>query len=40
MGDWKLIEFFEDGRIEPYHLREDIQEARNLADAAAVNDAE
>ncbi len=33
MGDWKLIEFFEDGRIELYHLREDMQEARNLADA-------
>lgn len=31
MGDWKLIEFFEDGRIELYNLREDIQEAKNLA---------
>lgn len=30
-GDWKLIEFFEDGRRELYHLREDIGEAHNLA---------
>lgn len=29
-GDWKLIEFFEDGRLELYNLREDIGEARNL----------
>ena len=32
-GDWKLIEFFEDGRVELYHLREDIGETRNLAAA-------
>jgi arylsulfatase A-like enzyme len=32
-GDWKLIEFFEDGRHELYNLREDIGEARNLADS-------
>jgi len=30
-GDWKLQEFFEDGRIELYNLREDIGQARNLA---------
>lgn len=30
-GDWKLIEFFEDGRLELYNLREDIGETRNLA---------
>lgn len=31
-GDWKLLQFFEDGRIELYHLREDIGEKRNLAE--------
>jgi len=31
-GDWKLIEFFEDGRLELYNLREDIGEQRNLAE--------
>jgi arylsulfatase A-like enzyme len=30
-GDWKLIEFFEDGRQELYNLKEDIGEQRNLA---------
>jgi arylsulfatase A-like enzyme len=30
-GDWKLIEFFEDGRLELYNLREDVGEAHNLA---------
>lgn len=30
-GDWKLIEFFEDGRIELYNLRDDIGETKNLA---------
>ncbi|MEA3366269.1 MAG: sulfatase-like hydrolase/transferase, partial [Candidatus Hydrogenedentes bacterium] len=30
-GDWKLIEFFEDGRLELYNLAEDISESRNLA---------
>ncbi len=28
-GDWKLMEFFEDGRLELYNLREDIGETRN-----------
>lgn len=30
-GDWKLVEFFEDGRLELYHLRDDPGEQRNLA---------
>lgn len=30
-GDWKLIEFFEDNRIELYNLRDDIGEANDLA---------
>lgn len=30
-GDWKLMEFFEDGRLELYNLRDDIGESRNLA---------
>ncbi len=30
-GDWKLIEFYEDGRLELYNLRQDIGETRNLA---------
>ena len=32
-GDWKLMEFFEDGRLELYNLREDIGETNNLAAA-------
>lgn len=32
MGDWKLIETFEDGRLELYDLRQDIGETHNLAD--------
>ncbi len=31
-GDYKLIEFFEDRRLELYNLREDVSEERNLAD--------
>jgi len=31
MGDWKLIEYFEDGRLELYNLREDVGETKNLA---------
>lgn len=31
-GDWKLMEFFEDGRLELYHLKDDIGEKNNLAD--------
>ncbi len=30
-GDWKLIEFFEDGRLELYNLREDPGEDENVA---------
>lgn len=30
-GDWKLQEFFEDGRLELYNLREDVGEKNNLA---------
>jgi arylsulfatase A-like enzyme len=32
-GDWKLLEFFEDGRLELYNVREDIGETKNLAAA-------
>ena len=32
-GDWKLIEFFEDGRQELYNLADDISEDKNLAAA-------
>jgi arylsulfatase A-like enzyme len=35
MGEWKLIEFFEDGRIELYNLRDDVGEHRDLAAADA-----
>lgn len=31
-GDWKLIEFFEDGRLELYNLKEDVGEKNNLAE--------
>lgn len=31
-GKWKLMEFFEDGRLELYNLEEDLGEERNLAD--------
>ena len=30
-GNWKLIEFLEDGRVELFHLREDIGESRDLS---------
>lgn len=30
-GDWKLVEFFEDNRIELYNLKNDIGEKQNLA---------
>ena len=30
-GDWKLMEFFEDGRLELYNLRSDLGETKNLA---------
>jgi arylsulfatase A-like enzyme len=31
-GDWKLMEFYEDHRLELYNLREDAGETKNLAD--------
>jgi hypothetical protein len=31
-GDWKLIEFFEDGRRELYNLREDPSESQERSD--------
>ena len=33
MGDYKLIEFFEDGHLELYNLANDIGERHNLAQA-------
>ncbi len=38
-GDWKLIEFFEDGRVELYHLSEDPREERDLAASEPANTA-
>jgi arylsulfatase A-like enzyme len=32
-GDWKLIEYFEDGRVELYNLKEDLGETKDLAAA-------
>jgi arylsulfatase A-like enzyme len=29
-GDWKLLEFLEDGRLELYNLRDDVGETKNL----------
>lgn len=31
LGDWKLIEFLEDRRLELYNLRDDLEEQHNLA---------
>jgi arylsulfatase A-like enzyme len=39
-GDDKLIEFFEDGRLELYDMREDISEEHNLAEAKPDRTAE
>ena len=33
LGDWKLHQYFEDGGLELYNLREDIGETKNLAEA-------
>lgn len=30
-GDWKLMEFFEEGRLELYNLKQDVGEQKNLA---------
>jgi uncharacterized sulfatase len=35
MGNWKLIEFFEDGALELYNLKRDISESKNLAESLA-----
>jgi arylsulfatase A-like enzyme len=32
MGDWKLIEYFEDGALELYNLKNDLGEKTNLAE--------
>ena len=32
LGDWKLLEYFEDGRLELYDLQNDLGEQQNLAD--------
>ncbi|MBI5801348.1 MAG: sulfatase [Verrucomicrobia bacterium] len=32
-GDWKLMEFLEDGRLELYNLRDDVGESKNLVKA-------
>ncbi|MCG8652537.1 MAG: sulfatase [Pirellulales bacterium] len=34
-GDWKLHEYFEDGTLELYNLRDDVGESRNLVDTHA-----
>jgi len=31
-GNWKLIEFFDDGHLELYNLKDDVGEKRNLAE--------
>jgi arylsulfatase A-like enzyme len=33
MGDWKLMEYLEDGRLELYNLKDDLGETKNLATA-------
>jgi arylsulfatase A-like enzyme len=35
VGDWKLLEYFEDHRLELYHLRNDLSETTNLAASVA-----
>ncbi len=32
MGDYKLINFFRDSRLELYNLKDDISETKNLAE--------
>ena len=31
MGDWKLMEYLEDGHLELYNLKDDLSETKNLA---------
>ncbi|MEE3221092.1 MAG: aryl-sulfate sulfohydrolase, partial [Planctomycetota bacterium] len=33
MGDWKLIEWFETGRLELFNLKNDIGESKNLVES-------
>ena len=40
VGDYKLVEWFEDGQVELYNLREDIGEAHNLSDSLPETAAE
>lgn len=35
-GDWKLIQFLEDGRLELFNLKEDIGESTNLAESESA----
>lgn len=35
-GDWKLIEFYEDGRLELFNLADDMSEQRNLVNREAA----
>ena len=39
-GDWKLLEYFEDGRLELYNLKSDPAEARDLAKSDPAKAAE
>lgn len=39
-GDWKLIEFFADGRQELFHLKQDLSETTNLASSMPQKAAE
>ena len=39
-GDWKLVEWFEDGTIELFHLGRDIGETQDLAAAEPAKAAE
>lgn len=32
LGEWKLVEWFEDGKLELYNLKEDLGEQNNIAD--------
>ncbi len=34
-GDWKLLEYYEDRRVELYNLRDDLSEQTNLAQQKA-----
>ena len=40
MGDWKLIEYFENGALELYNLADDIGEEQNLTKREAKRTAE